>query len=103
MTFSTPMRSSNEGGHAGVGVRVTPVCTEIITRAPRTHDVLGENGRQIRKLTSVVQRRFGFPGSSVEHFARRVENRAYCAAQAESVRYKLHCGTAVHRVWYGDV
>ena len=35
-------------GYAGVEVRVTPVRTEIIIRATRTQDVLGEKGRRIR-------------------------------------------------------
>merc|ERR1712135_269566 len=61
-------------------------------------------GRRIRELTSVVQKRFGFPENSVELFAERVENRASCAmAQAESLRYKLLGGLAVRRACYGVV
>merc|ERR1740123_2610011 len=83
-------------------VRVTPIRTEIIIRATRTREVLGEKGRRIRELTAVVQKRFGFPENSVELFAERVENRASCAmAQAESLRYKLLGGLAVRRACYG--
>ncbi len=39
-------------------VRVTPERTEIIIRATRTQEVLGEKGQRIRELTSVVQRRY---------------------------------------------
>merc|ERR1712157_595381 len=61
-------------------------------------------GRRIRELTAVVQKRYGFPESSVELFAERVENRAACAmAQAESLRYKLIGGLAVRRACYGVV
>lgn len=91
-----------EDGYSGVEVRVTPIRTEIIIRATRTREVLGEKGRRIRELTSLVQKRFGFPPDSVELFAERVENRGLCAmAQAESLRYKLLKGLAVRRACYG--
>merc|ERR1712217_529695 len=91
-------------GYAGVEVRVTPIRTEIIIRATRTREVLGEKGRRIRELTAVVQKRYGFPENSVELFAERVENRAACAmAQCESLRYKLLGGLAVRRACYGVV
>ena len=61
----------------------TPHRTEIIIRATRTQDVLGENGRRIRELTGVVQKRFGFADGAVELYAERVQNRRLCAqAQA---------------------
>ncbi|CAE7403763.1 RPS3C [Symbiodinium sp. CCMP2456] len=89
-------------GYAGVEVRVTPIRTEIIIRATRTREVLGEKGRRIRELTALVQKRFGFPENSVELFAERVENRASCAmAQCESLRFKLIGGLAVRRACYG--
>jgi len=95
-------RNLGEDGYAGVEVRVTPIRTEIIIRATRTREVLGEKGRRIRELTSLVQHRFKFPENSVELFAERVENRASCAmAQAESLRYKLLGGLAVRRACYG--
>merc|ERR1712085_211156 len=98
------MRTLAEDGYAGVEVRVTPIRTEIIIRATRTREVLGEKGRRIRELTAVVQKRYAFPENSVELFAERVENRASCAmAQAESLRYKLLGGLAVRRACYGVV
>ena len=60
--------------------------------------VLGEKGRRIRELTSVVQKRFKFPEGNVELYAEKVNNRGLCAvAQAESLRYKLLGGLAVRR------
>merc|ERR1712080_118731 len=53
-------RELAEVGYSGVEVRVTPLRTEIIILATRTQNVLGEKGRRIRELTSVVQKRFGF-------------------------------------------
>ncbi|KAK6125028.1 hypothetical protein DH2020_041206 [Rehmannia glutinosa] len=93
------MRELAEDGYSGVEVRVTPMRTEIIIRATRTQNVLGEKGRRIRELTSVVQKRFKFPENSVELYAERVNNRGLCAiAQAESLRYKLLGGLAVRSI-----
>jgi len=95
-------RELAEDGYAGVEVRATPIRTEIIIRATRTQSVLGEKGRRIRELTSVVQKRFGFQEGGVELLAERVANKGLCAqAQAESLKYKLIGGLAVRRACYG--
>lgn len=95
-------RELAEDGYSGVEVRVTPTRTEIIIMATRTQNVLGEKGRRIRELTSVVQKRFNFPEHSVELYAEKVATRGLCAiAQAESLRYKLIGGLAVRRACYG--
>lgn len=94
-------RELAEEGYAGVEVRVTPARTEIIIRATRTQKVLGEKGRRIRELTSLIQKRFNFPEGTVELFAEKVNNRGLCAmAQAENLRYKLLGGLAVRRACY---
>jgi len=88
-------------GYAGVEIRVTPIRTEIIVRATRIREVLGEKGQRIRELTSLVQKRFGFRENSVELFAEYVNNRGCCAmAQAESLRFKLLEGLPVRRACY---
>merc|ERR1711975_150843 len=95
-------RELAEDGYSGVEVRVTPTRTEIIIMATRTQNVLGEKGRRIRELTSVVQKRFNFPEGTVELYAEKVATRGLCAiAQAESLRYKLIGGLAVRRACYG--
>jgi small subunit ribosomal protein S3e len=95
-------RELGEDGYSGVEVRTTPLRTEIIIRATRTQNVLGDKGRRIRELTSLVQKRFNFPEQQVELFAERVENRGLCAvAQCESLRYKLLAGLAARRACYG--
>lgn len=95
-------RELAEDGYSGVEVRVTPMRTEIIIRATRTQEVLGEKGQRIRELTSVVQKRFNFPDGAVELYAERVANRGLCSqAQAESLKYKLLGGLAVRRACYG--
>lgn len=91
-------------GYAGVEVRTTPHRTELIIRATHTQNVLGENNRRIRELTSVVQKRFDFADGAVELYAERVHNRGLCAqAQAESLKFKLLGGLAVRRACYGVV
>lgn len=61
-------------------------------------DFVGEKGRRIRELTTLIQKRFNFPENSVQLYAEKVSNRGLCAAaQAESLRYKLLGGLAVRR------
>jgi len=97
-------RELAEDGYAGVEVRTTPHRTEVIIRATRTQNVLGEKGQRIRELTSVVQKRFDFSEGAVELYAERVQNRGLCAqAQAESLKFKLLGGLAVRRACYGVV
>ncbi|CCX33344.1 40S ribosomal protein S3 [Pyronema domesticum] len=95
-------RELAEEGYSGVEVRVTPTVTDIIIRATHTQEVLGDQGRRIRELTSLVQKRFKFPENSVSLYAAKVQNRGLCAvAQCESLRYKLLNGLAVRRACYG--
>lgn len=76
--------------------------TDIIIRATQTQEVLGEQGRRIRELTSLIQKRFKFPENSVSLYAAKVQNRGLSAvAQCESLRYKLLNGLAVRRACYG--
>ncbi|GFE54487.1 40S ribosomal protein S3 [Babesia ovis] len=91
-----------EDGYSGVELRITPVRTEIIIRATRAREVVGDKARRIRELTSLIQKRFGFSPDTVELYAERVEHKGLCAmAQAESLRYKLLKGLAVRRAAYG--
>ncbi|KAJ2003724.1 40S ribosomal protein S3 [Coemansia thaxteri] len=91
-------------GYSGCEVRVTPARTEIIIRATHTQEVLGEKGRRIRELTSIVQKRFNFPEGTVELYAEKVASRGLCAvAQCESLKFKLLQGLAVRRAAYSVV
>merc|ERR1711936_619318 len=97
-------RELAEDGYSGVEVRHTVMRTEVIIRATRTQEVLGEKGRRIHELTAVVQKRFNFPEGSVELYAEKVQNRGLSAvAQCESLKYKLLGGLAVRRACYGVV
>jgi small subunit ribosomal protein S3e len=91
-----------DAGYAGVEIRNAPMRTEIIVRASKPQDVLGDKGKRIRELTAVISKRFGFQEGSVELFAERVANRGLSAqAQADSLKYKLLGGLAVRRACYG--
>lgn len=95
-------RELAEDGYAGVEVRQTPARTEIIIRATQTQSVLGDRGRRLNELKTLIQRRHGFPEGNVELFAEKLQNRALSAmAQCESLRYKLLGGLAVRRACYG--
>merc|ERR1712137_825240 len=95
-------RELSEEGYSGCEVRVTHARTEIIIRATHTQDVLGDKGRRIRELSSLVQKRFRFPEGSLELYAEKVQNRGlHAVAQCESLRYKLLGGLAVRRAAYG--
>merc|ERR1712042_279560 len=73
-----------EDGYSGVQVRHTPARTEIIILATRTQNVLGEKGRRIRELTSLVQKRFNFAEGSVELYAEKVALRGQ---RAKSMKF----------------
>ncbi|CDR43552.1 CYFA0S12e01816g1_1 [Cyberlindnera fabianii] len=97
-------RELAEQGYAGCEVRVTPTKTEIIVRATQTQAVLGENGRRIHELTSLVQKRFRYQPGSIVLYAERVQDRGLSAvAQAESLKFKLLNGLAIRRAAYGVV
>eukprot|EP01128_Nolandella_sp_AFSM9_P013021 TRINITY_DN98_c0_g1_i2.p1 TRINITY_DN98_c0_g1~~TRINITY_DN98_c0_g1_i2.p1 ORF type:complete len:228 (+),score=75.28 TRINITY_DN98_c0_g1_i2:366-1049(+) len=93
-----------EDGYAGVEIRPTPLRTEVIIRATRTKNVLGEKGQRIRELTAVVSKRFGYREGTIDLYAERVLNRGLSAmAQTESMKYKLLGGLAVRRAAYGVI
>ena len=97
---------THPAGNPGPGNETPPPppnrLVQIIIKATRTQNVLGEKGRRIRELTAIVQKRFNFPAGTVDLYAERVGNRGLCAiAQCESLRYKLLGGLAVRRAAYG--
>ncbi|XP_014251717.1 40S ribosomal protein S3-A [Cimex lectularius] len=95
-------RELAEEGYSGIEMRMTPARTEIIIMATSTQNVLGEKGKRIRALTSVIQKRFQFAEGKLDLYTEKVATRGLCAiAQAESLRYKLIGGLAVRRACYG--
>jgi small subunit ribosomal protein S3e len=91
-----------EEGFSGVEHRVTPQRTEIVIKATKTKEVLGDKGRRIRELTSLVQQRWRYSEGGVQLFVERVAVRGLSAmAQAESLRYKLISGLPIRRAAMG--
>ena len=87
---------------SGVISFLRQLITFSVIRATHTQEVLGEQGRRIRELTSLIQKRFKFPENSVSLYGAKVQNRGLSAvAQCESLRYKLLNGLAVRRACYG--
>ncbi|ODV87059.1 hypothetical protein CANARDRAFT_26490 [[Candida] arabinofermentans NRRL YB-2248] len=97
-------RELPEEGYAGVEVRITPTKTEVIISATNTQQVLGEKGRRIKELTSLIQKRFKFAPGTIVLFAERVQDRGLSAVtQCESLKFKLLNGLAVRRAAYGVI
>jgi ribosomal protein uS3 len=95
-------RSGKLARYCGEIKLITNTRFTIVIRATHTQEVLGEQGRRIRELTSLIQKRFKFPENSVSLYAAKVQNRGLSAvAQCESLRYKLLNGLAVRRACYG--
>ena len=89
-------RAISAAGYAGFEVRVTPVKTEIRIKATKTQEVIGVEGRKIRELTSLIQKRFNYKKDGVEVYVERIPFRGLCsAAQAESIKAKLLLGVPV--------
>jgi small subunit ribosomal protein S3e len=87
-SFLTKALSS--AGYSGIEVRVTPVKTEIRIRATKEREVMGVEGRKIRELTSLVQKRFNYPKDAVELTIVKTQNKGLCAStQAELCKMKL--------------
>lgn len=97
-------RELAEDGFAGVETRVTPARTEIVIRATKTKEVLGEKGRRIRELTACIQQRFKYAEGGVALYVERVNARGLSAmAQAESLRFKLLGNLQVRRACTGII
>ncbi|KAJ3451670.1 40S ribosomal protein S3-RELATED [Anaeramoeba flamelloides] len=95
-------REIGEDGYVGLDVRVTASRTDVVLKTTAPQKVLGEKGRRIRELTSLVEKRFGFKEGGIELYADRVERRSLSAAsQAESIKFKLLAGLPVRRACYG--
>merc|ERR1711991_1212748 len=100
--FEFLRRELAEDGFSGVEHRVTPTRTEIVIKATKTKEVLGDKGRRIRELTSLVQQRWHYPEGGVQLFVERVPVRGLSAmAQAESLRFKLLSGLPLRRAAMG--
>ena len=95
-------RELAEQGYAGVEVRKTPSKLEVIFKASNTQGVLGEQGRRIHELTSLIVKRFKLSPEGIVIYAERIEERGLSAAvQAEALKSKLLNGLPMRRAAYG--
>jgi len=93
-----------EDGYAGCEVRVTPTRTEVIIRATRPRQVVGEQGRRVREITALVQKRFRFQKGQIILFAEKIRNKGLSAlSQAQAVKFRLMQGLSVRRAAYSVV
>jgi len=93
-----------EDGYAGCEVRVTPTRTEVIIRATRPRQVVGEQGRRVREITALVQKRFRFQKGHIILFAEKIRNKGLSAlSQAQAVKFRLMQGLSVRRAAYSVV
>jgi len=97
-------RELAEDGYAGCEVRVTPTRTEVIIRATRPRQVVGEQGRRVREITALVQKRFKYQKGQIILFAEKIRNKGLSAlAQAQAVKFRLLQGLSVRRAAYSVV
>jgi small subunit ribosomal protein S3e len=91
-------------GYAGVDVLVTPHKTNINIKSAKPLNVLGPNGRRIRELQSVIEKRFKLNGATLEVLADKVPVKGLNAAvQAERLKYNLIGGMAVRKACYATM
>jgi len=97
-------RELAEDGFHTVEHRDTPGRAEIVIKATKTKEVLGDKGRRIRELTALIQQRFKYPEGGVQLYVERVAVRGLSAmAQAESLRFKLLGQLPVRRAAMGVI
>lgn len=93
-----------EDGYAGCEVRVTPTRTEVIIRATRPRQVVGDQGKRVREITALVQKRFKYQKGQIILFAEKIRNKGLSAlAQAQAVKFRLLQGLSVRRAAYSVV
>jgi len=88
-----------EDGYAGVQIKPTPQCTQVVIRCTKTQEVV----KRIPYIQKLLQLRHNFPTEEgIKVFAEKVYPRGLSArAQAQSICYKLKGGLAVRRACYG--
>ena len=91
-------RELSADGYSGVEIRKNGQKFQIIVRATRPNNVIGEQGRRIHELTNLLIARFGFTKDKIELYVEKVALRGLCpVTQAESIKYKIAQGLPVRR------
>lgn len=83
-------RALVDSGYSGFELTATLPKPEVRIRANKPSGVIGEKGRKIRELESVIQKRFGYARDGITLTVEKVEKKGLCApALAESLKLKL--------------
>jgi small subunit ribosomal protein S3e len=91
-------------GFSSVDIRISPQKTDIVIRAAKPLNVLGVQGRRIRELQSVIQKRFKLNETTLEVLAEKVHVKGLSAAvQAERLKYSLIGGMVVRKACYSAI
>ena len=76
--------------YAGFELTTTLPKPEIRIRATKPSAIIGEKGRKIRELESVIQKRFGYGRDGITITVEKIDKKGLCApALAESMKLKL--------------
>ena len=95
------LRAIAADGYSGLEVTVNNMKTFIKISVTKYKDFVGENGRKLQELTSLIQKRFGYNDSNnkVELHVRSITNRSLSAqAQAEAIKHKILGGFPIRVV-----
>jgi small subunit ribosomal protein S3e len=77
-------------GYAGIEIRKTPAKTEIKIKAVNPQDVWGVEGRRLRELELLIQKRYGYSEEQLTLGIEKISQKGLCAAsQAENLKMKL--------------
>jgi len=78
--------------------------TEIVIRAAKPLQVLGQNGKRIREVQAVLQKRFKFNVNTLDVVADKVSVKGLSSVvQAERLKYSLIGGMAVRKAAYSTM
>lgn len=82
-------RELAEDGYSGVDVNTLVSKTRIVINATRTQSVLGEKGRRIRELSSLIQKRFKFDED-------KIEVSVFCVLKQSWSKFCFRCCSCLH-------
>eukprot|EP00917_Polyrhabdina_sp_WS-2016_P027888 GHVP01059519.1.p1 GENE.GHVP01059519.1~~GHVP01059519.1.p1 ORF type:complete len:240 (+),score=41.04 GHVP01059519.1:3-722(+) len=97
-------RSLVNCGYAGSEVRENQRGYEIMIYGTTTDMIVGEQGKKIKELKTIIHKRFGIKPSTLDISVSKIERRGLCTmAQCEGLKNKLLEGQAVRRACNGTM
>ncbi|KII72969.1 40S ribosomal protein S3 [Thelohanellus kitauei] len=93
-----------DDGYVGLEIRPRGTNTDLILMVIRPSDVVGDKGRRIRELQTLVQRKFNYDPDKIRIFVDPVRSRGLSAVgQCENLKIKLAQGVPVRKACYSIV